>query len=64
MAQPLTQLEANRLRQSLGTMLANEARNRGVAADPVRKQYIFTILLAASFRTETHLGYCWVATLC
>jgi hypothetical protein len=50
MAQPLTQLEANRLRQSLGTKLANEARSRGVAADPIRKQYIFTIFLSRIFQ--------------
>jgi hypothetical protein len=50
MAQPLTQLEANRLRQSLGTKLANEAKSRGVAADPVRKQYIFTIFLSRIFQ--------------
>lgn len=50
MAQPLTQLEANRLRQSLGTKLANEARRRGVAADPIRKQYIFTIFLSRLFQ--------------
>jgi hypothetical protein len=50
MAQVLTQLEANRLRLSLGTKLANEAKNRGVAADPVRKQYIFTIFLSRIFQ--------------
>lgn len=50
MAQPLTQLEANRLRASLATKLANEAKNRGVAADPVRKQYIFTIFLSRIFQ--------------
>jgi hypothetical protein len=53
MAQSLTQLEANRLRQSLGTKLANEARSRGVAADPVRKQYIFTIFLSRIFQDRT-----------
>ena len=52
MAQPLTQLEANRLRQSLGTKLAHEARNRGVAADPIRKQYIFTIFLSRIFQNH------------
>jgi 8-oxo-dGTP pyrophosphatase MutT (NUDIX family) len=41
MAQPLTQLEISRLRHSLGSKLANEARSRGIAADPIRKQYIF-----------------------
>lgn len=50
MAQPLTQLEANRLRQSLGAKLAKEATRRGVAADPVRKQYIFTIFLGRIFQ--------------
>ncbi|MEV0287244.1 nucleotidyl transferase AbiEii/AbiGii toxin family protein [Kribbella sp. NPDC050820] len=50
MAHALTQLEANRLRASLGTKLANEAKSRGVAADPVRKQYIFTILLSRIFQ--------------
>lgn len=50
MAQPLTQLEANRLRASLGTKLANEAKKRGVAADPVRKQYIFTVFLSRIFQ--------------
>ncbi|HET6987524.1 MAG TPA: nucleotidyl transferase AbiEii/AbiGii toxin family protein [Kribbella sp.] len=50
MTQPLTQLEANRLRQSLGTKLANEAKSRGVAADPIRKQYIFTIFLSRIFQ--------------
>jgi hypothetical protein len=53
MMQPLTQLEANRLRQSLGARLASEARSRGVAADPVRKQYIFTIFLSRIFQDAT-----------
>lgn len=52
MAQPLTQLEANRLRMSLSTKLATEAKSRGVAADPVRKQYIFTILLSRIFQNH------------
>lgn len=52
MAQPLTQLEANRLRQSLGAKLAKEATRRGVAADPVRKQYIFTIFLSRIFQNH------------
>jgi hypothetical protein len=30
--------------------LANEAKNRGVAADPIRKQYIFTIFLSRIFQ--------------
>jgi 8-oxo-dGTP pyrophosphatase MutT (NUDIX family) len=34
-------LEISRLRQSLGSKLANEARSRGIAADPIRKQYVF-----------------------
>lgn len=50
MNRSLTQLEANRLRASLGTKLANEARSRGVAADPIRKQYIFTIFLSRIFQ--------------
>lgn len=50
MAEPLTQLEANRLRQSLGAKLASEAKSRGVAADPIRKQYIFTIFLSRIFQ--------------
>lgn len=50
MTQPLSQLEASRLRQSLGTKLANEAKSRGVAADPIRKQYIFTIFLSRIFQ--------------
>ncbi|WP_020391482.1 nucleotidyl transferase AbiEii/AbiGii toxin family protein [Kribbella catacumbae] len=52
MAQPLTQLEANLLRRSLGTKLANEAKSRGVAADPIRKQYIFTIFLSRIFQNH------------
>ncbi|MDX3004066.1 nucleotidyl transferase AbiEii/AbiGii toxin family protein [Kribbella solani] len=50
MKQPLNRLEANRLRRSLGTKLANEAKSRGVAADPVRKQYIFAIFLSRIFQ--------------
>jgi hypothetical protein len=50
MNRSLNQLEANRLRASLGTKLANEAKNRGVAADPIRKQYIFTIFLSRIFQ--------------
>ncbi|MGW7682268.1 nucleotidyl transferase AbiEii/AbiGii toxin family protein [Kribbella sp. NPDC054772] len=50
MAEPLTRLEANRLRQSLGAKLASEAKSRGVAADPIRKQYIFTIFLSRIFQ--------------
>ncbi|GAA2837284.1 hypothetical protein [Kribbella solani] len=50
MKQPLNRLEANRLRRSLGTKLANEAKSRGVAADPVRKQYIFAIFLSRVFQ--------------
>jgi nucleotidyltransferase AbiEii toxin of type IV toxin-antitoxin system len=52
MAQRPTQLELNRLRASLGTKLVNEARNRGVAADPIRKQYIFTIFLSRIFQNQ------------
>lgn len=52
MAQPPTQLEANLLRRSLGTKLANEAKSRGVAADPIRKQYIFTIFLSRIFQNH------------
>ena len=50
MANSLTLLEANLLRRSLGAKLANEAKSRGVAADPVRKQYIFTIFLSRIFQ--------------
>ncbi|MFI5736663.1 nucleotidyl transferase AbiEii/AbiGii toxin family protein [Kribbella sp. NPDC051587] len=50
MALPMTQLEAARFRKSLGTKLANEARKRGIAADLVRKQYIFTIFLSRIFQ--------------
>ncbi|GAB3815789.1 nucleotidyl transferase AbiEii/AbiGii toxin family protein [Kribbella italica] len=52
MAEPLTLLEASRLRVALGARLANEARSRGVAADPVRKQYIFTIFLSRLFQDQ------------
>jgi hypothetical protein len=50
MANPLTPLKASRLRRSLGAKLGNEARSRGVAADSVRKQYIFTIFLSRIFQ--------------
>jgi hypothetical protein len=52
MANPLTQLEANLLRRSLGAKLANEAKSRGIAVDPVRKQYIFTIFLSRIFQNH------------
>jgi hypothetical protein len=51
-AKPLTPLEANLLRRSLGAKLGNEAKSRGVAADPVRKQYIFTIFLSRIFQNR------------
>jgi nucleotidyltransferase AbiEii toxin of type IV toxin-antitoxin system len=50
MANPLTQLEASLLRRSLSAKLGNEAKSRGVLADPVRKQYIFTIFLSRIFQ--------------
>ncbi|GAB3935777.1 hypothetical protein GCM10029976_046530 [Kribbella albertanoniae] len=52
MAHPMTVLEASRLRASLGAKLANEARRRGVTADVVRKQYIFTIFLSRIFQDD------------
>jgi hypothetical protein len=52
MATPLTQLEANLLGRSLGAKLANEAKSRGIAVDPVRKQYIFTIFLSRIFQNH------------
>lgn len=51
------QLDAAKLRRSLSAKLANEARSRGVAADQIRKQYIFTILLRRLFSTS---GSNWV----
>jgi hypothetical protein len=52
MAEPLPLLAANRLRISLRAKLAAEARSRGVAADPIRKQYIFTIFLSRVFQNQ------------
>lgn len=37
---------------SLSAKLAAEAKSRGVAADPVRKQYIFTIFLSRIFQNH------------
>ncbi len=48
----MTPLDASRLRVSLGAKLANEARRRGVTADVVRKQYIFTIFLSRIFQDD------------
>lgn len=41
-----------RLRRSLNDRLTNEARRRGVAADQLRKQYIFTIFLSRIFQHD------------
>ena len=52
MTPDLSQLQAARLRRSLGAKLAGEARRRGVAADLVRKQYIFTLFLSRIFQDD------------
>jgi hypothetical protein len=52
MSEPKSQIELIRLRASLGAKLASEARKRGVTADLVRKQYIFTIFLSRIFQDD------------
>lgn len=50
MRNELSQIELARLRTSLNAKLATEAKRRGVTADLVRKQYIFTIFLSRVFQ--------------
>lgn len=48
----LSTLELARLNQSLAGKLRNEAQKRKVAADLVRKQYVFTLFLSRIFDVE------------
>lgn len=48
----LTDLQLARLASSIRDRLNNEARHRGVTADVIRKQYVFTLFLSRLFDTD------------
>lgn len=48
----LTAVEFARFARSLGAKLNTEARQRGVAADVIRKQYVFTLFLSRLFDAD------------
>ena len=48
----LTDLQLASLARSLRNRLSNEARRRGVTADVIRKQYVFTLFLSRLFDTD------------
>lgn len=48
----LSPIDLARLNRSLGDKINNEARQRGVAAAAIRKQYIFTLFLSRIFDTD------------
>ncbi|MDQ7880325.1 nucleotidyl transferase AbiEii/AbiGii toxin family protein [Microbacterium sp. QXD-8] len=48
----LTTLQLAALARSLQARLNNEARRRGVTADVIRKQYVFTLFLSRLFDTD------------
>lgn len=48
----LTTVQLANLARSLRSKLNNEARRRGVTADVIRKQYIFTVFLSRLFSTK------------
>lgn len=47
-----TAVELGRLARSLGAKLNAKARQRGVAADVIRKQYVFTLFLSRLFDAD------------
>jgi len=48
----LTAVELARFARSVGAKLNTEARHRGVAADVIRKQYVFTLFLSRLFGAD------------